>query len=380
MPPRASPFRQGERQSREKRREEPPGSKEEKRNGEHIPVPRASTHRTNTRARVRVCMRAYVPPLHTTSLSTRLDQARVRPHTRARARVRTHASTQHACTHAYALAGEDKTGRVEGKTRWMGVGARHKREEGRTARVFFPFLSVVIRVFFASDGSECDNSPFPPRNFLSGTQTAIRRILCTRCVLSFLDVGSIGYTIFVSSAAIGCSSYHRGSQFREKIGFLCVFLFYVPPVVGDERSMMDMTGSFQRWFRRVYSACRISELRSSIVPIAIHSSAVSQPPPTAPSLLGTCVPCHRAPLPSSDTSSSSAQLLSSRRPLHLLPLPVPSSFFLFFFLGLCPRLALYTPLFRRLFLPTRSGPEPAFLSPSNCSNFDPRDTARSVGM
>lgn len=61
------------------------------------------------------------------------------------------------------------------------------------------------------------------------------------------------------------------------------------------------------------------------------------------------------------------------------PTPCSSSFFFFFFY-FCPRRVLHLTL-----SPSRSvylvrAPGPAFLSPSNCSNFDPRDTARPVGM
>lgn len=107
----------------------------------------------------------------------------------------------------------------------------------------------------------------------------------------------------------------------------------------------------------------------------------SQLLPTRPTPLGyTYVPCHRAPLPSSDTSSSSAQLLSSRRPLHLLPLPVPhrssSSSSSASVLVVCSAPRSFAVSFCRLV----RAPEPAFLSPGNCSNFDPRDIARPVGM
>lgn len=111
---------------------------------------------------------------------------------------------------------------------------------------------------------------------------------------------------------------------------------------------------------------------------SLYSSAAASP--HCCSRLGySYVPCHRAPLPSSDTSSSSAQLLHSHRPLHLLPLLVPhhssSS-------SAASVLVVYSTL--RSFAISLSrlarAPEPAFLSLGNCSNFDPRDTARPVGM
>lgn len=104
--PHASPFRQGERQTREERREEPPESKgrKKKKGGEHIPVPRASTHMhvyAYKNATPHAYMRARISPTQT-PLSTRPVQERVRPYTCTHARMQTHAPF-----------GEDKTGRME---------------------------------------------------------------------------------------------------------------------------------------------------------------------------------------------------------------------------------------------------------------------------
>lgn len=111
---------------------------------------------------------------------------------------------------------------------------------------------------------------------------------------------------------------------------------------------------------------------------SLHSSAAASP--HCCSRLGySYVPCHRAPLPFSDTSSSSAQLLYSRRPLHLLPLLVPhhsSSSSATSVLVVYSTLRSFAISLSRL----ARAPGPAFLSPGNCSNFDPRDTARPVGM
>lgn len=109
---------------------------------------------------------------------------------------------------------------------------------------------------------------------------------------------------------------------------------------------------------------------------SLYSSAAASP--HCCSRLGySYVPCHRAPLPSSDTSS--AQLLYSRRPLHLLPLLVPhhsssssTASVLVVYSTLCSFAISLSRLAR--------APGPAFLSPGNCSNFDPRDTTRPVGM
>jgi len=109
------------------------GIKEEKkRYGEHIPVPRASTH-------TRKCAHVNVILSHVC--------ARTSPHTSAfkhetRASTRVPLSYTHARTHArmqtHAPFGEDKTGRIERGNRRMGVGARHECEEGRMARVSSP--------------------------------------------------------------------------------------------------------------------------------------------------------------------------------------------------------------------------------------------------
>lgn len=119
--------------------------------------------------------------------------------------------------------------------------------------------------------------------------------------------------------------------------------------------------------------------RAAVVPIAILFCRCFSPLLQSSHGSYSYVPCHRAPLPSSDTSSSSAQLLYSRRPLHLLPLLVPhhsSSSSAASVLVVCS-----TPRFLAISLSRLAlAPEPAFLSPGNCSNFDPRDTARPVGM
>lgn len=129
---------------------------------------------------------------------------------------------------------------------------------------------------------------------------------------------------------------------------------------------------------------RIRKTRATVVPIAIVLFCRRYFPLLSPrrcSRLGySYVPCHRAPSPSSDTSSSSAQLPSSRRPLHLLPLLVPhhfsssSSTASILVMRSTPR-SLVVSLHQ-----LARTPGPAFLSPGNCSNFDPRDIARPVGM
>lgn len=123
-----------------------------------------------------------------------------------------------------------------------------------------------------------------------------------------------------------------------------------------------------------------TKTRAAVVPIAILFCRYS---PHCCSRLGySYVPCHRAPLPSSDTSSSSAQLLYSysRRPLHLLPLLVPhhssSSSSTASVFVMCSTLRFLAISLSRL----ARALGPAFLSPGNCSNFDSRDTTRSVGM
>lgn len=122
--------------------------------------------------------------------------------------------------------------------------------------------------------------------------------------------------------------------------------------------------------------------RAAVVPIAIFFCRYS---PHCCSHLGySYVPCHRAPLSSSDTSSSSAQLLYSysRKPLHLLPLLVPhhssssSSSSTASVFVVCSTLRFLAISLSQL--ARASGP--AFLSPGNCSNFDSRDTTRPVGM
>lgn len=63
------------------------------------------------------------------------------------------------------------------------------------------------------------------------------------------------------------------------------------------------------------------------------------------------------------------------------PTPCSSSFFFFFFFyGICPCHVLYTSFSRRLALSTCPGLRASFSFSRNCSNFDPRDTAKPVGM
>lgn len=71
----------------------------------------------------------------------------------------------------------------------MGVGARHECEEGRNGSRLFPFLFVVIHVFFTSDGSERDIiSSISFRRFGTSemkkfSKTYFLRTICILCII-----------------------------------------------------------------------------------------------------------------------------------------------------------------------------------------------------
>lgn len=278
----------------------------------------------------------------------------------------------------------------------MGVGARHKREEGRTARVFslsprssyaFSFLvmaaSAMSFLFRAITSFQIrraairitGNSVYLKARYPLDIDT---RVSPSRMLSAILRV-----TAAHSSHNSARSDFpYRTDTFQENSS-----VFYASPLVEYPivrvvyRDVVRLrypprSSSNARCLQRVpylVDTHRNRAHRYTLLP----PSQLFSPLPHSP--LGyTYVPCHRAPLPSSDTSSSSAQLLSSRRPLHLLPLPhrssSSSSSASVLVVRSTPR--SFAVSFRRL----ARAPEPAFLSPGNCSNFDPRDTARPVGM
>lgn len=213
----------------------------------------------------------------------------------------------------------------------MGVGARHEREEGKTARVFFPFsLSSYV---FSSLVMAMSVIPFAPRTtnlylaFVSrrdkDRSAGFRDTLETRRAFSSIDMRS--YPSYLVEPSYDFHNFTKKTDLSSRPG---LHLPYCPTAMRRRSSnvyvtLVEVSFSFSTISPAMETRTRAPYLEDACCNRAHRYALLPSPlpPPVAPF---SYVPCRRAlPYPPPIPLRLLHSFSSSRRPLHLLPLPVP---------------------------------------------------------
>lgn len=254
----------------------------------------------------------------------------------------------------------------------MGVGARHECEEGRTARVSSPSsLSSYMSSLLVTAVSAISLVPFlsdtfwfkikKMRNFSKACLHPFHRLLALSRFLMFREETGLSLINYWNTAY-----FYAHFQYSNKVSiikFFKIFLIF---------SNILQCAFIKLYTTRDEDTCHSRAHRYTLLPLLLPTVAVVSgtrmfratglpyPPPIPLRLL--------------HSFSTAADLSISSHSLFLIILlllllrPLSLSYILHFALSPSHSVRL------------ARAPGPAFLSPGNCSNFDPRDTTRPVGM
>lgn len=160
------------------------------------------------------------------------------------------------------------------------------REDGSR---LFPFPLIVIRVFFASDGSERDIITFLPITSFLICRVAIR----VTSVYLRLDILRISINIYLYPVCYPLPFALLFSQFRDRTFYRTgesqenKSFFSYTHLVDESPMRLIVYGNNVRPYHPVVATCLqrmpYLSIRSSIVPIAIFCRRSFSPPPPLPS-------------------------------------------------------------------------------------------------